>query len=88
MPILLVLCPLFVSGSIPSQQEMVLHTTNSLSPNHSNMLWILTTLSCAALGQMLGLSSSHAMWKKLEKLCSPTSQSRISQLRFELQTIR
>lgn len=33
--------------------------------------WILTTLSYAALGQMLGLSTSYAMWKKEQDLETP-----------------
>lgn len=50
--------------------------------------WLLATLSQAALGQMLGLTSAHAMWYKLERLYASQSQSRILHMRFKLQTIR
>lgn len=75
----------FVSGSIPSPHEMVLDATNSPSPNPSYMFWykidytiqswILTTLSYAALGQMLGLSTSHAMWKEEQDLETPAADA-------------
>ncbi|KAG9441691.1 hypothetical protein H6P81_017545 [Aristolochia fimbriata] len=50
--------------------------------------WIVATLSNAAIGQTIGLTSASAMWLKLQRVYASTSQARLNHLWFTLQTLR
>ncbi|KAG9453782.1 hypothetical protein H6P81_006686 [Aristolochia fimbriata] len=50
--------------------------------------WIVATLSNAAIGQTIGLTSASALWLKLQRVYASTSQARLNHLRFTLQTLR
>ncbi|GAB2267038.1 hypothetical protein Dimus_037931 [Dionaea muscipula] len=50
--------------------------------------WFFATSSPSVLGQSCGHTTSRAMWTALERQFASPSQSRIMQLRFQLQTLK
>ncbi|KAG9453931.1 hypothetical protein H6P81_006835 [Aristolochia fimbriata] len=86
----------FVDGSIQTPPQYSSADSSTVTPEYIQWYaldqtiqsWIVATLSNAAIGQTIGLTSASAMWLKLQRVNASTSQARLNHLRFTLQTLR
>ncbi|KAG9444818.1 hypothetical protein H6P81_016158 [Aristolochia fimbriata] len=86
----------FVDGSIQPPPQYSAADSSTVTPEYLQWYaldqtiqsWIMGTLSKAAIGQTIGITSALAMWLKLQQVYASTSQARLNHLRFTLQTLR
>lgn len=80
-------CPpqTIVSGSSTVENPAYLHWKKQ---DQILLGWLLSSLTENVLAQVVGLTSSQAVWSALERQYASKSKARIMQLRRELQTIR
>jgi transposase InsO family protein len=92
----------YVDGSrespSPTLSVVAADGTESSTPNPAYQTWvqqdqlllstIISTLSESLISQVVGLSTSQAVWETLTRIFSSQSQARIMQIRYQLSTIK
>ncbi|KAF8380637.1 hypothetical protein HHK36_028126 [Tetracentron sinense] len=86
----------YVDGTIPCPPRILSAVDTTINPAYlawqkqDQVLlgWLLSSLSETVLAQVVGLTSTRAVWQTLEKHYASRSRARIMQIRREIQTMR